>query len=238
VQFLQEAGELALVPNNVLQHDDTAAASLRRGIPELPALEVVWDAEEDAGLCVQLKTATLLATHMGPSMAAEDTEHGVVRLALVCHLKRSCASGNRGRGDHVEQAGVRVERLAPESCGEASAIQHSNNVLLQHAIVVFRNAALLQHALHGVLATNAGLCKVCVPDVADVLAALVVVQTLDRHAILESDKGLEHLEHLENIQLVLEQVDPPITQPVVGEGDSVVVAGAEDVGTGTMCTLE
>jgi hypothetical protein len=72
-------------------------------------------------------------------------------------------------------------------------------MLLQRAIATFRNATLLQHALHGVLATNASLCKVRVPDVANVLAALVVVQTLRGHAVLEFDKGLERLKRLKNI---------------------------------------
>jgi hypothetical protein len=161
---------------------------------------------------------------MSPSTTAKDAERGVVWLALVCHLKWSRSGGNRGGGDHVQQAGVRVKRFAPKSSGKASAVQHGNNVLLERAIAAFRNAALLQHALHSVLATNAGLCKVCVPDVANVLAALVVVQTLDRHAVLEFDEGLERLERFEHVRLVLEQISPPIAQPVVNEGDPVAIS--------------
>jgi hypothetical protein len=103
-------------------------------------------------------------------------------------------------------------------------------VLLQRAIAVFCYATLLQHALRGVLATNASLCKVQVPDVANVLAALVVVQTLDRHAVLEFDEGLERLERFENVRLAFEQVDPPITRPVVNESDPVPVAGGRGHG--------
>jgi hypothetical protein len=87
VHFFQQARELTLVPNDVPQHDDAAAAPLCRGIPELPAIEIVRDTKEDAGLCMRLKTATLLAMHMSPSAAAKDAEHGVVWLALVCHVK-------------------------------------------------------------------------------------------------------------------------------------------------------
>jgi hypothetical protein len=61
--------------------------------------------------------------------------------------------------------------------------------------------------------------------VADVLAALVVVQTLDGHSVLEFDEGLERLERFENVRLALEQIDPPIMRPVVDEGDPVPIAG-------------
>jgi hypothetical protein len=120
-------------------------------------------------------------------------------LSSYHNLQSILASQNLSRGDHVEQAGVCVKRFAPESSGEVTPIQHGDNMLLQCAIAAFHNAALLQHALYGGLAANAGLCKVRVSDVANVLAALVVVQTLDRHTVLEFNKGLECLERFENV---------------------------------------
>jgi hypothetical protein len=86
----------------------------------------------------------------------------------------------------------------------------------------------LQPTLHGVFAANASLCKVRVPDVANVLAALVIVQTLNGHAVLEFNKGLGRLERFENVRLALEQIDPPITRPVVNEGDPVPIAGQRE----------
>jgi hypothetical protein len=54
VRVLREARKLLLVPDHVAQDDHAATAALCRRILELPALEVVWDAQEHAGLCVQL----------------------------------------------------------------------------------------------------------------------------------------------------------------------------------------
>jgi hypothetical protein len=68
------------------------------------------------------------------------------------------------------------------------------------------NATLLQHALNSVLASNASLSKECVPEVANVLAAFVVVQALNEHAKLELNECLEHLESLKHVALALQEV--------------------------------
>jgi hypothetical protein len=86
------------------------------------------------------------------------------------------------------------------------------------------NAALLQHALNGVLASNASLSKECIPEVANVLAAFVIVQALDQRAKLELDKCLEHLESLKHAALALQEVDPSVAQPVVDERYPVAIA--------------
>jgi hypothetical protein len=56
------------------------------------------------------------------------------------------------------------------------AIQHGNNMFLKRAIAALCDAALLQHAFHCVFVLDAMFSKEGVPQVANVLAALVVVQ--------------------------------------------------------------
>jgi hypothetical protein len=97
-------------------------------------------------------------------------------------------------------------------------------VFLQHAITAFGNIALLRHALDSVLASNAGLSKECIPEAANVLAALVIVQALDECTKLELNEHLESLESLKDIALALQEVDPSIAQPVVNECHPVAIA--------------
>jgi hypothetical protein len=143
----------------------------------------------------------------------------------VRHLVRRCVRQDCRRGRHVEQTTVRVERLAPEASRQACAVEHGDNVFLQRATLALCNAALLRHAFHCVFAPDAVFSKERVPQVANVLAALVVVQASDLGPKLELDKGLESLERFKGVALFLEQPDPAITQPVVDERDPVVIAG-------------
>jgi hypothetical protein len=60
-------------------------------------------------------------------------------------------------------------------------------MFFQRAISTLCNAALLQHAFHRVFALDAVFSKERIPQVANVLSALVVVQALDECAKLELD---------------------------------------------------
>jgi hypothetical protein len=89
VRVLQKARELLLVPDHVLGDDHAAMATLCRQVPEFPTLEVVWDAQEHAGLCVRLQAPLLLAMNVRPCVAAKDAQCRV-GLVLVRHLVWRC----------------------------------------------------------------------------------------------------------------------------------------------------
>jgi hypothetical protein len=174
---------------------------------------------------MRLQALSLLATDMGPCATAKDAQCRVVGLALVRHLVRRCVRWDCRQGRHVEQTTLRVERLAPEASGQACAVEHGDNVFLERAIAAFCNATLLQHAFHCVFALDAVFSKERVPQVANVLAALVVVQASDLDPKLQLNKGLEHLECFKGVALFLEQPDPAVLRPVVDKRDPVPIAG-------------
>jgi hypothetical protein len=173
---------------------------------------------------MRLKTFALVLAHVCPSMAAKDTKRQVVGFALICHLVWRGVSGDGSQQAHVEQPRVVQERLAPEADRQASVVEHHHDVLLECAVLALSNAVLLRQASDGVFAPNAVFCKELVPDVANVLSAFVLVEAEDEEIVLFLDHGFECLKHLECVQLVLQEVDPPVARPVIDEHHPVAIA--------------
>jgi hypothetical protein len=167
---------------------------------------------------------------MGPGATAKNPKRRIVQLAFVHHLVRHGFQQDcRGQG-HVEEMRIVIKRLAPEVNRQARAIQHGNDMLFQHAVLALSNAPLLQHALNSVLMLNAALGEVSVPNLANVFAALVIVQAPNLGIVPKLDIHLERFKHFKDITFLLQQPDPAIPQPVINEGDPV--SKAQDGGNG------